>query len=1160
MDTGKNVNLAINTGVKNHWNRRNMTGNQGMTLFTEDLLRIVQSQEAYKKILHSVTYGEYPVDIEGPEGLHLAAIICRINGLSESPSLVVMPTETEADTLVKDLNLLGTSARLLPWHGAAPYSPVAPPVSASGQRMWVLNQLLDGGNELIVASLRSLLSPVPKRDFLESIRTKIQVGGELDPIELELKLTKMGYLRVPQVSVHGEFALRGEVLDVYPPGTDEAIRIVFDFEEIEAIRLFNPLTQVSLSKLNEATFFPAKEVIWTDERMAGLSSYLQSRKDVSDETWEIVGKITDDEEVPGENLLYSASFDNPGCILDYLQQDSFAFYVHNEHLASSNEALKKEYRELYVRARSQLVFFVPPVEKILVDFDEATQSLERVFRFPAIKSPKHDCKIEFQYEGPKSFFGNVNYLKEEIDRMQEAGYKITLFADTDVQANRISQLLKDHDLPIVSLSISHGFSLPDLKITAIHEDEIFGRRTRRPRSVKTVKSAAIDTFVELNPGDFVVHVNYGIGRFKGIDRITAAGTERDYIQLEYADDETIFIPIEQVNLVQRYIGHQGRAPRLDKIGGKVWESRKNRVRKSVEDLADMLLSIYSKRKLAQGYSFPKDTDWQIEFEASFPYEETEDQIRCIEDVKLDMEKPEPMDSLVCGDVGYGKTEVAMRAAFNGVTGGKQVAFLAPTTILAEQHYDNFCERFEKYPVTVRMISRFVPRPEQRTVLEALNKGDVDILIGTHRLLQRDVQFKNLGLLVIDEEQRFGVKDKERLKELKANVDCLTLSATPIPRTLHMSLLKLRDMSLLTTPPHNRRPIETFIREFDEHVVADAIRREIERGGQVFYLHNRVETLGNVKRFIEKLVPEALVELAHGKLRGEDLEEIMHRFVHGGFHVLASTTIIENGIDIPNVNTIVIDRADMYGISQLYQLRGRVGRSDRLAYAYLLYPMERALTELAMKRLQIISDHTELGSGFKVALKDLEVRGAGNLLGRQQHGDILSVGFDMYIRLLDEAIVELSEEDRDEPPEVYLELEYSGYIPDRYIKEPVEKMEVYKKIASISSVEELEGIFAELIDRFGPMPDEVQSLMSLAEIRILCKRLRISSLKERKGEVKVEFSRIADISIDKAMRLIKESKGTVKPDPKHPNILMLQAGNIGLAEKSEFLRERLESLI
>jgi transcription-repair coupling factor (superfamily II helicase) len=520
------------------------------------------------------------------------------------------------------------------------------------------------------------------------------------------------------------------------------------------------------------------------------------------------------------------------------------------------------------------------------------------------------------------------------------------------------------------------------------------------------------------------------------------------------------------------------------LGGKSWEKRKSKVQQNVEDLADRLVTLYSRRKTAQGFAFPADTEWQLDFEAAFPYEETEDQLRCIDEVKQDMEHPAPMDRLICGDVGYGKTEVAMRAAFKAVTAGKQVAFLAPTTILAEQHYENFVERLERFPVETAMLSRFVPKQEQRRVLDGVKEGKIDIVIGTHRLLQRDLHFKDLGLLVVDEEQRFGVKDKERLKELKASVDALSMTATPIPRTLHMSLLRIRDMSVLNTPPHNRRPIETYIEEFNEERVAEAIRKEIARGGQVYYLHNRVETLEQVERFLRNLLPEVLIESAHGKMSSSELEDLMHRFIHGGTQVLVSTTIIENGIDIPNVNTIIIDRADMYGISQLYQLRGRVGRSERLAYAYLFYPEGRALTELAMKRLQIVSDYTELGSGFKIALKDLEVRGAGNLLGREQSGDILSVGFDMYLQLLDEAIQRREEDTSEEPPEVYMELDYTGYVPDSYISEPEEKMEVYKKIAAVHTEEELGSVQSELEDRFGPLPDELYSLLSLAEIRIM----------------------------------------------------------------------------
>lgn len=665
--------------------------------------------------------------------------------------------------------------------------------------------------------------------------------------------------------------------------------------------------------------------------------------------------------------------------------------------------------------------------------------------------------------------------------------------------------------------------------------------------------------MELNPGDYVVHVNYGIGLFKGIERVKTSSNERDYIKLLYADEETVFIPIEQVNLVQRYIGNEGNSTCLDRIGSKSWENRKNKVKKSVEDIAQKLIDLYSKRKAARGFPFPKDGEWQIAFEAAFPYTETDDQLIVAKEIKDDMEKDVPMDRLVCGDVGYGKTEMAMRGAFKAVMGGKQVAFLAPTTILAEQHYETCKERFEKFPVTIAQMSRFVSKAEQKKILDKLSRGEIDILVGTHRIIQKDVIFKDLGLMIIDEEQRFGVKDKERLKQLKTNIDSLAMSATPIPRTLHMSLLKIRDMSLLSTPPQNRQKIETVIDEYNDDRVAEAIRREAERAGQVFYLHNRVESLEEVQKKLQKLVPEMLVDIAHGKMNASELEDIFRRFKMGGFHVLVATTIIENGIDIPNVNTIIIDRADMYGVSQLYQLRGRVGRSDRKAYAYLLYPKGKSLSEIAMKRLQVISDFTELGSGFKIAMKDMEIRGAGNLLGKDQSGDVYSVGFDLYLRLLEDAVKRLSDEKYETENDVLLDLDYTGYIPETYIMNPQIKMEVYKKIATISSSDELEILYGELLDRFGPLPEEVSSLLSLAQIRITCKKLNISSLREKAGYVYIEFSRVSEISVDKVLRLIKSSSGVVKLDAKQPNVLILNTGKIGLKEKSEYIKEKLESL-
>ncbi|MEW5814540.1 MAG: transcription-repair coupling factor [Spirochaetota bacterium] len=1132
-----------------------------ITLFLKKLTQSLHSYKPYTEIIQLLANRVFPFEVEGPKGAFLGLLLAELHNYTQGPALVVVPTEREAKELADDIALATPHVSYFPWIELIPYQGAIPQALVLGQRVWNLVKLLQNEKILLITTLRGLLFPVAHKDFIRSKLLKLASGDKLDPERLRYTLSELDYNRVPRVSVIGEFALRGEVLDIFLPGDEEAIRVVFEFDTIEEIKRFNPITQDSTEKLESVTIYPAREILWTDECISALSSYFQTLiPDKGKEAEDLIEELKRRRTCRDEELFHTLCFPDRGSLLDYLPTESVVFFIDYERLVAGAEIIQKEYRELFTQRKDRRKIDPAP-EKVLFEFQVLAGRKKNKVIFPTIRNSTPTFPVKtIICEGPRSFFGNMVYLKEELSHLVKSGYSISIFAESESQALRIEHLLKDFPLQVIPQHISGGFSVPDLKIMAIQENEIFGRRKRVPQSVRKAKSRVIDTFVDLSPGDLVVHINYGIGKFKGIDRIKAAGTERDYIQVEYADEETIFIPIEQVNLIQRYIGSEGATPRLDKIGGKAWENRKRKVTKSVEDLAERLIKLYSRRKTVQGFAFPPDTDWQLEFEATFPYEETADQIRCIEEVKADMEKSRPMDRLICGDVGYGKTEIAMRAAFKAVVSGKQAVFLAPTTILAEQHYENFKERFERFPVRMGMLSRFVSRGEQKKLGHGLAAGDVDLIIGTHRILQKDIHFKNLGLIIIDEEQRFGVKDKERLKELKTSVDCLALSATPIPRTLHMSLLKIRDMSLLTTPPQNRLPIETFIQEFDEAIVADAIRREVQRGGQVFYLHNRIETLDNVKLFLQKLVPEVLVECAHGKMSAYELEDIMHRFVHGGFHVLISTTIIENGIDIPNVNTIIIDRADIYGISQLYQLKGRVGRSDIPASAYLLYPEERVLSELAMKRLKIISDFTDLGSGFKIALKDLEVRGAGNLLGREQHGDILAVGFDLYIRLLEEAIAELSEEKEEKPPEVYLELEYSGFIPDTYISDQTEKMEVYKKIAAITTEEELDRVFSELQDRFGPLPVEVLSLLSLAEIRILCGKLFISSLKERKGTLEVEFGKVSIISVDKLLNLIKNSGGKVQLDPHRPHVLIMKTDLIGLSEKSEFIRDRLSALL
>jgi transcription-repair coupling factor (superfamily II helicase) len=1138
------------------------------TLSFPEILHTIGKSKPVSACVSALLEGKFPLEIAGCEGAFTALLLAKLYAAKPGRYFVVAPQELDAANLAGDLAALALPCRQFPWWGAVPYRELAPLSAVFGERVKTLSELALGAPGIVVIPQRAFLTPLPPPGYIKDLLISIKPGGKLDTASLAQTLVAYGYTRVPQVQVHGEFALRGEVLDILMGGDDEAYRVLFDFDQVESIKRFDPLNQGSgpgREKLPELAIRPLREVVWDDERIEALSRNLAGYSEFTDGGRAVIEELIARRGIAGEEMFYPLAFSPNSSLLDYVGASGTLALIDRERLENAQESLNREYQGLYMRSfRDGEKHDYPLPERLLLDFKRLVgeYNLPQIISFKNIKSEPTPgvCHIDMRCEPARSFFGNMDYLKDEFSALHATEWRITVAAESEVQAERIRVILAPHDsLSIMALPLSAGFSLPELKFMLVQENEIFGRRKRPPRSLKTARSSPIDTFIELNPGDYVVHVNHGIGLFKGIERINALGYEREYIQLEYAGNETVFVPVEQVNLVQRYIGNEGQPPRLDTVGSKSWENRKGRVKQAVEDMAHRLIDLYSKRKQSQGYAFPKDTEWQTMFEAAFPFEETEDQLRCVEEIKQDMESPNPMDRLVCGDVGYGKTEVAVRACFKAVMGGRQAAFLAPTTILADQHYENFQDRFSRFPVRVAMLSRFVDRKKTREILEQVKSGEVDLLIGTHRIIQKDVTFKNLGLIVIDEEQRFGVKDKERLKELKTNVDCLTLSATPIPRTLHMSLLKIRDMSLLATPPPGRHPIETIIEEYNDERLVQAIRSEVERGGQVFFLHNRIESLRETRIAIERLVPEVLVEIAHGQMDSRDLEDIMRRFVHGGFHVLVSTTIIENGIDIPNVNTIIIDRADMYGVSQLYQLRGRVGRSDRVAYAYLLYPQGSAITELAMKRLQVISDFTELGSGFKIAMKDMEIRGAGNLLGREQSGDIYAVGFDLYLKLLDEAVRRLEDAHYEAETETLLELEYSGFIPDSYIDSPQEKMEVYTLIAAIRDKEQLERVYAELLDRFGPLPDEAASLLALAEIRIICRELAVSSLREREGVVRMEFAKVSRVKVDRLVRLMQESSGRVKLDPHKPNVLMLTAGNIGLKEKSEFIREKLAAL-
>ena len=762
---------------------------------------------------------------------------------------------------------------------------------------------------------------------------------------------------------------------------------------------------------------------------------------------------------------------------------------------------------------------LPKHSELLIEYDKLIEQFERcdlitldpfakvrdIFRPISMANIKQLTLNNYQ--------GQLEFLIEEINNKKSSGFRTLILSGTRTRGERLVDTLRDRgiesvykddvsdiqcgEVVITFGNLLRGFEYPNEKLCLISDKEVFGEAKRKlTKKRKNRKGVAkINSFAELKIGDYVVHVNHGVGVYKGIKQIEVGGNTRDYLDIVYQKGDKLYVPVEQLDLVQKYIGSEGKSPKVNKLGGMEWQKAKSKVRKSINEIAEDLIKLYATRATLKGHKFSKDTEWQRQFEDEFPYEETPDQLTSLEEIKKDMESSKSMDRLLCGDVGYGKTEVALRAAFKAVMDGKQVAFLVPTTILAEQHYKNMIKRFSDFPIKIDMISRFRTAKQQKATIQAAKEGNVDILVGTHKLVAKDIQFKDLGLLIIDEEQRFGVKQKEKIKELKKNVDVLTLSATPIPRTLHMSLTGARDISVIETPPEERYPVQTYVIEQNDQLIRDAILREMNRGGQVFFVFNRVENIENMANYIKDLVPESRVTFAHGRMTERQLEAEMMEFMNKEYDVLVCTTIIETGIDIPNVNTIIVNDADKMGLSQLYQLRGRVGRSNKIAYAYLLYTKDKVLTEVAEKRLKALKDFTELGSGFKIAMRDLEIRGAGNMMGSSQHGHMATIGYDLYCRMLEDTIKIIKGEITKEPVETTVDIKVDAYIPSSYIKDENQKIEVYKKIAAIESLDEYMEIKDELEDRYSEIPDSVYNLMDIAYIKSKAKQLNIEEIKE-----------------------------------------------------------------
>jgi len=946
------------------------------------------------------------------------------------------------------------------------------------QRIDVLTKLAGGFRGVVIAPFAGVRRLLPLKQVFEESRVTINVGDTVQLDELLASLSSLGYERVERVETKGEMSVRGGILDLFPLTSENAIRIeLFDIE-VDSIRTFDVSDQRSIDKLTTVTIPPCREIQADRKRLQSAAQHAyellqaqlakMSERSAKDKLLEVVGRdielMREGQTFPGIYKYISLLYTERQTLMDYMPKDSILIIDEPARLLETAKQLERDEAEWMMHALTEgksLPAFVlsKSYETLLHRRPFPTLYVSLFLRQVAGIQPQNI--VNFVCRVMQNFHGQMNLLKAEMERWKKNGSKVILLANGDDRAERVRRVLGDYQIEvpeIVDGNLQTGFEMPSIHLVVITEGEIFTQKQRKARKVekKLENAERIKSYQELKVGDYVVHVNHGIGKYVGIGTLEVGGIHKDYLHIMYAGGDKLSVPIDQIDLIQKYVGSEEKEPKVYKLGGADWARVKSKARASVKDIADELIKLYAERQAATGYGFSKDSSYQNEFEAMFPYDETRDQLRAIEEIKNDMEKARPMDRLLCGDVGYGKTEVAVRAAFKAAIDGKQVAVLVPTTILAQQHYETFRERFSGYPFNVKVLSRFRSKKEQTEVMKGVKKGVVDVVIGTHRLLSQDIQFKDLGLLIVDEEQRFGVSHKEKLKRLKTNVDVLTLTATPIPRTLHMSMLGVRDLSVIETPPENRFPVQTYVVEYGPTLVREAIERELAREGQVYYLYNRVQGITQIADQISMMIPDARVTVAHGQMGEQELEKTILDFLDGEYDVLVSTSIIETGVDIPNVNTLIVHDADKMGLSQLYQLRGRVGRSNRVAYAYFTYQRDKVLTEVAEKRLQAIKEFTELGSGFKIAMRDLSIRGAGNLLGAEQHGFIASVGFDLYSQMLAEEIAKLKLEIDGEAvipePEWHtsIDIQLDAYLPSDYIYDSMQKIEIYKKVAAAPS--------------------------------------------------------------------------------------------------------------
>jgi transcription-repair coupling factor (superfamily II helicase) len=1123
---------------------------EGVSELLKGLQQYVGNNDELKSILNGIEGGLREQLIAGISGSARTVFAAALYRQTNRPILVVTHNLFQAQKIYEDLNglLEEDEVFLYPVNELiASEIGIASP-ELKGQRIEALNYWSHQSKGVIVAPIAGLKRLLPPKKLWNESQLTFTVGLDIEVESILEKLVAMGYERVSMVSAPGEYSVRGGILDIYPLTEENPVRIELFDTEVDSIRTFSLEDQRSQGKINSITIGPATEILVTPKHLdkgvhaleEGLAKSLKKVKDEKAKKLLLENISYELEQMKNGQILQkmfkylSLVYETPASLLDYLPENGLVLLDEISRVQEMADSLDKEEAEWVTSLLSQgeiihNITLSHQFTKLIQQSTNPLVYLSLFLRHVPHTSPQNILNMSCKQM--QNFHGQMHVLKAELDRWQKGKYTVVFLGSNEDRVKKLEQVLSDYEIDALTSKsdgdillgkaqillgdLQDGFELPLQRIAVITEEELFKKKMQKTKRKQKLSNAErIKSYSELQVGDHVVHVNHGIGKYLGIETLEINGIHKDYLHIRYQGDDKLYVPVDQIEQVQKYVASEGKDPKIYKLGGTDWKRVKKKVESSVQDIADDLIKLYAEREASKGYAFSPDGEMQREFEASFQYQETEDQLRSIQEIKKDMERERPMDRLLCGDVGYGKTEVAIRAAFKAIMDGKQVAFLVPTTILAQQHYETIRERFQDFPITIGQLSRFRSKKQQTEVTKGLKAGTVDIVVGTHRLLSKDITYKDLGLLIIDEEQRFGVTHKEKIKKLKANIDVLTLTATPIPRTLHMSMLGVRDLSVIETPPENRFPVQTYVVEYNGELIREAIEREMARDGQVYFLYNRVEDIERKAEEISMLVPDARIAYAHGRMTENELEAVILNFLDGQYDVLVTTTIIETGVDIPNVNTLIVQDADRMGLSQLYQLRGRVGRSNRVAYAYFTYRKDKVLNEVAEKRLQAIKEFTELGSGFKIAMRDLSIRGAGNILGAQQHGFIDSVGFDLYSQMLKEAIEERKGDTTTvKPANVEIDVEVDAYIPDAYISDGRQKIDMYKRFRGITEMEDVEELQEEMIDRFGEYPSEVDFLFKIAKIKVYALAEQVISIKQAKQEITILLSEEASSQID-----------------------------------------------